>query len=249
MLTQERHREILKILAEKQAVTVSELSELLNTSESTIRRDLNKLDSQGMLNKVFGGATATTEILEAKDDTVDTRSQLNIEEKRMIGEYAATLINNYDLVYIDAGTTTRVFIEYITNRNATYVTNALDHGLYLMGKGFNVYIVGGKLKASTECVVGADGIKFLEKFNFTKSFIGTNGIDINAGFTTPDIEEGHIKGEVLKRSYHSFVLADNSKFHKVYPVTFGNIKNSCIITGKLKDKAFEKETVVKEVFK
>lgn len=247
MLTQERHREILRILSEKQAVTVSELSELLNTSESTIRRDLNKLDSQGKLIKVFGGATTSTQILEAKDDTVDTRSQLNIDEKRMIGQYAATLINNYDLVYIDAGTTTRVFIEYITNKNATYVTNALDHGRYLMEKGFNVYIVGGKLKASTECVVGAEGIKFLEKFNFTKSFFGTNGVDINAGYTTPDIEEGHIKKEVVQRSYHSFILADSSKFRKVYPVTFGKLKECCIITGKLTDKSFGKETVVKEV--
>ncbi|MGN1129961.1 MAG: DeoR/GlpR family DNA-binding transcription regulator [Ruminococcus sp.] len=247
MLTQERHREILRILSEKQAVTVSELSELLNTSESTIRRDLNKLDSQGKLIKVFGGATTSSQILEAKDDTVDTRSQLNIEEKRMIGQYAATLINNYDLVYIDAGTTTRVFIEYITNKNATYVTNALDHGRYLMEKGFNVYIIGGKLKASTECVVGVDGVEFLQKFNFTKSFLGTNGVDINIGYTTPDIEEGHIKNEVVKRSYHSFILADSSKFRKVYPVTFGKLKESCIITGKLMDKSFGKETVVKEV--
>lgn len=247
MLTQERHREILRILSEKQAVTVSEFSELLNTSESTIRRDLNKLDSQGKLIKVFGGATTSTQILEAKDDTVDTRSQLNIEEKRMIGQYAATLINNYDLVYIDAGTTTRVFIEYITNKNATYVTNALDHGRYLMEKGFNVYIIGGKLKASTECVVGVDGVEFLQKFNFTKSFLGTNGVDINIGYTTPDIEEGHIKNEVVKRSYHSFILADSSKFRKVYPVTFGKLKESCIITGKLMDKSFGKETVVKEV--
>lgn len=247
MLTQERHNEILKLLAEKEAVTVTELSKLLNTSESTIRRDLNKLSQMGKLTKVFGGATINAQRFEAKDDTVGTRSKLNIEEKKAIGEYAAKLINNFDLVFIDAGTTTKMLVEYIENKNATYVTNAVDHGKLLMQRGFNVYILGGKLKASTECVVGADGVDNLQKFNFTKCFIGTNGIDINSGLTTPDIEEAHIKTEALKHSYTSFVLADHSKFNKVYPVTFGKTENVCIITGSLTDSKFAEKTVVKEV--
>lgn len=248
LLTQERHNEILKLLAEKQTITVIELSKALNTSQSTIRRDLNKLDRLGKLTKVFGGATVNAQRFEARDDTVSMRKQLNIEEKRSIGEYAATLINNFDLVYIDAGTTTKSLVSFINNKNATYITNAVEHGRYLMKKGFNVYIIGGKLKASTECVVGADAVNYLQKFNFTKSFLGTNGIDIHTGFTTPDNEEANVKSEVFNRSYTTFILADHSKFRKVYPVTFGKLSQACIITGKLKDKDFEDKTVIKEVF-
>ncbi len=247
MLTQERHNEILKILAEKGAVTVSQLSKLLNTSESTIRRDLNKLNQIGKLTKVFGGATINSQIFEAKDDSVSTRSKLNIDEKNIIGEYAAKLINNFDLVFIDAGTTTKKLVEHIENKNATYVTNAIEHCQFLMQRGFNVYILGGKLKASTECVVGADGVDNLQKFNFTKCFLGTNGIDLNTGLTTPDIEEAHIKSKALKHSYTAFILADHTKFNKVYPVTFGKIENACIITGKPIDRKYSERTIVKEV--
>jgi DeoR family fructose operon transcriptional repressor len=247
MLTQERHNEILRILSEKEAVTVTTLSELLETSESTIRRDLNKLDQLGKLTKVFGGATLNAQRFEAKDDNVSIRSKLNIEEKQAIGEYAAKLINNFDLVFIDAGTTTKFMVDHIENKNATYVTNALEHGQSLMERGFNVYILGGRLKASTECVTGADSVNNLQKFNFTKCFLGTNGIDIKTGLTTPDIEEAHVKSEALKHSYTAFVLADHTKFNRVYPVTFSDLEVACIITGKLTDRKFAEHTVIKEV--
>lgn len=249
MLTQERYDKILSILNEKNVVTVSELTSMLNTSESTIRRDLSALAEMGRLNKVFGGATSIRQNSGITEDNVRNRENLMSNEKELIAKYAAALINDTDFVYIDAGTTTSKLIDYISNTKATYVTNGISHARKLIYKGLNAYIIGGKMKPVTEAVVGVEGILNLKNFNFTKAFMGSNGIDFEAGFTTPDIEEARIKEEAIRKSYMSFILADHSKFDKVYPVTFSELKKCCIITDVLQNHRYADETVVKEVIK
>ena len=247
MLTQERYKNILDILGEREAATVGELAQLIGVSKSTIRRDLNALDSEGRLRKVYGGATALNKIEGALEDEVKVRDVMMSEEKEIIAGYAVTLINNDDFIYIDSGTTTSRFIEHIGNTKATFVTNGIIHAQKLLSKGLNAYMIGGKVKAVTASVVGADGIKNLSKFNFTKAFIGSNGIDIMAGFTTPDSEEALMKAKAIEKSFVTFVLADHSKFRKVYPVTFAELRKCCIITDKLIYSGFSDKTIIREV--
>lgn len=249
MLTQERYEKILDILNEKNAVTVAELTNELDTSESTIRRDLSALNEMGKLNKVFGGATSIKQNSGIAEDNVSSRENLMSEEKDLIARYSATLINDTDFVYIDAGTTTSRLIDYISNTKATYVTNGISHARKLIYKGLNAYIIGGKMKPVTEAVVGSEGILSLKNYNFTKAFMGTNGIDFQAGFTTPDIEEARIKEEAVNKSYMGFILADHSKFGRVFPVTFSELKKCCVITDILTNKSYANETVIKEVVK
>ena len=249
MLTQERYQSILSMVNEKNAVTVSELAELLEISESTVRRDLTALDELGKLKKVFGGATAITKTEGVYEDNVSLREHLMSAEKTEIAKYSATLINNTDFVFIDSGTTTSRLIDFIENNQATYVTNGIVHARKLVQKGLNAYLIGGKVKAATEAVVGAEGIANLKNFNFSKAFMGTNGIDVAAGFTTPDIEEAMMKEAAVKKAYMAFVLADHSKFRRVFAVTFSQLKTCCIITDSVPDNRYAKETVIKEVIK
>lgn len=249
MLTQERYQSILSIINEKNAVTVSELAELLEISESTVRRDLTALDELGKLKKVFGGATSITKREGVYEDNVSMREKLMSEEKTEIARYSATLINNTDFVFIDAGTTTSRLIDFIDNDKATYVTNGIVHARKLVQKGLNAYLVGGKVKEATEATVGTEAIANIGNFNFSKAFLGTNGIDITAGFTTPEIEEAMLKDAAVKNSYMTFVLADRTKFRRVFSVTFSQLKKCCIITDTLLDSSFSKETVIKEVMK
>ena len=249
MLTEERYQMILRILSDRNAVTVAELSQQLNISESTIRRDLNALADMGKLNKVFGGATALTQSSGIYETDVANRMNTMGEEKTAIARYAATLIHDDDFVFIDAGTTTSRLIDFIENDKATYVTNGIIHGQKLTHKGFETYIIGGKIKPLTEAVVGTTGIKSLEGMNFTKAFMGTNGIDIKAGFTTPDIDEARLKEAAVRNSYMTFVLADHSKFRKVCAVTFAPLRIGCIITDDCPDNKYSEMTIVKEVKK
>jgi len=249
MLTLERQNLILNILKDKKTVSISDLTNELDASESTIRRDLTILDKVGKLSKVHGGAIVIDENFSVFEANVATKSSLNVQEKILVGKYAASLINNEDFIYIDAGTTTEKLIDYISNTKAIFVTNGIVHARKLIQKGCKAYVIGGELKLATEAIVGADGISNLKKFNFTKCFIGTNGISIEKGYTTPDLEEALMKREAINRSYISYILTDHTKFGKVTSVTFSDIDKACIITDYLPDEKFRKTTVVKEVLK
>ena len=186
MLTEQRQEMILQMLEEKGSITVGEIREKFDSSESTIRRDLNYLDSIGKLTKVFGGAVLRENRFITKELSVSQKSLVNIEAKTRVAQYAAQLIEADDFVYIDAGTTTECMISYITERNATYVTNAVAHAKILANAGFKVILVGGELKGTTEAVVGVQAVVTIQGYHFSKGFFGTNRISIKSGYPTPD---------------------------------------------------------------
>lgn len=247
MLTQERYHAIEELVRKRGAVTVTELTQLLDTSESTIRRDLTTLDEMGKIQKVHGGATVVEQQFITDEEDVSTKKGQNVEEKIRIAKYAASLVLNNDFVYLDAGTTTELMIDYITTTNATFVTNGIVHAKKLIAKGFKTFIIGGLVKPVTEAIIGADAVNNMQKFNFTKAFMGTNGIHTEYGFTTVDVEEAALKSEAVKRSYVNFVLADHSKFDKVTAVTFAPLAKSCIITDQLTNDKYKEATIIKEV--
>lgn len=249
MLAEERFSEILKLVNEHKTITVQELTELLDTSESTIRRDLTTLHKKGKLIKVHGGATAVNMAQYTRDESVAVRQDLNIDEKVQIGKYASSLIEKDDFVYIDAGTTTDFLIDFLTEQDAVYVTNGIMHAKKLTQKGCIVYLIGGELKEATLALVGEEAMKTLGRYHFTKGFFGTNGIHIESGCTTPDIREAAIKEMAILRSAKVYILADSTKFGQVAPVTFSELDAVDIITTKLKDGTFNKYKNIVEVAK
>lgn len=246
MLTEARYATILKLLTEKKVVTVTELAQLLDTSESTIRRDLTSLHNSGRLYKVYGGATAIDSRYTASEDDMRTKASLYTEEKTAIARMAAKMVERHDFVYLDAGSTTLQIIDFLTEKEATYVTNGLPHASRLVSLGFKVYILGGCLKATTEAVIGSTAVRSLEAYNFTKGFFGTNGISAQSGFSTPDTDEGIVKEEALKRCKQPYVLADQSKFNRITPFTFASLSSASIITWKLADLKYRDLTTVLE---
>lgn len=240
MLTEKRYEVILKLLEEKKSITVTEVKELLNTSESTVRRDFNALDSAGKLVKVFGGAVSNEASFTPKEPTVAQKVDVNKEEKQLIARYAASLIEPEDFVYLDAGTTTAYMIDYITERSATYVTNAVAHGRRLAELDFRVLLIGGELKGSTEAVVGNQAILTLQQYHFTKGFVGTNGINKRAGYTTPDANEAQVKKIALEQSQKKYILGDASKFGEISSITFAPFEAATVITDREPPEIFRR---------
>ncbi|HEY5525201.1 MAG TPA: DeoR/GlpR family DNA-binding transcription regulator [Clostridium sp.] len=250
MLTEERQRLILNKLEEESVLYVNDLVTYLNTSESTIRRDLNTLNKKGFLNKVHGGATSISKkIINTTEEKVQHRQALNIDEKVMIAKYAASLIKPNDMVYLDAGTTTEQMIDFITEKQAIFVTNGIVHAKKLIESGFKTYILGGELKMITEAIVGVEAINSLRKYNFTKGYFGTNGVHKERGYTTPDISEAMVKEEALNRSKEAYIICDKSKFDEISSITFGDINSATIITTILENKSYKEVTKIKEVNK
>lgn len=249
MLTEERYQIILNEIDKKSLVYVSDLVKDLDTSESTIRRDLNFLHKEGKLKKVHGGATSLDRIIHTKDELLSNRESLNIDEKLEIAKYAAALIEENDFVYIDAGTTTDLMIEFINEKEAVYITNGINQAKKLMSRGLKTYILGGEIKASTEAIIGVEAVNTLKKYNFNKGFFGTNGVSKDRGYTTPDINEALVKQEALSRTRDAYVMADKSKFDEVSSVTFGEIEDAVIITTKVEDNTYKEFIEIIEVVK
>ena len=138
-------------------------------------------------------------------------------------------------------------IKYIENTKAKYITNGIVHAKKLLEKNLSTMIIGGKCKASTEAIIGPDCIEGIRKYHFTKAFMGTNGISISAGYTTPDVDEALVKEEAVRHSYISYILADHSKFGQISSVTFADITSCCIITDREAPKNYNAKTIIKVV--
>lgn len=249
MLTERRHELILQLLEENGSVKVTEMKELLDTSESTVRRDITALDREGKLVKVFGGAVAMEKhAVTAHEYTVAQKITLNQKEKVKIAKYAASLIEPEDFVYLDAGTTTGYMLDYIEEKRAVFVTNAVAHAQRLVSKGMKVLLVGGELKASTEAIIGNQAIRMIQGYHFTKGFFGTNGVARRSGCTTPDANEAMVKQTAMEQCKNSYVVCDSSKFDQISSVTFASFSDSVFITEKVIDgyEGYENILVAKE---
>ena len=244
MLTEERFTRILSILESMGSVTVQQLMTELDASESTIRRDLNTLDANGQLIKVHGGAILKNTSYSTEDDEVMQRRERNKGAKEKIAKYAAGLIEPGDFVYIDAGTTTGCMIDYIKEKRATYVTNAVTHARSLAIAGFRVILIGGELKGSTEAVVGSSAVEALKEYNFNKGFFGANGISIKSGITTPDISEAAVKRMAAAHCSCKYVLADSDKFDNISSVTFARLDEVKFITDSRVPEAYKEYEVI-----
>ena len=233
MLTEQRYEKILALLEEKKSITVSELTELLGISESTARRDITALSKAGRLKKVFGGAVLNDNSHVMQEPTVAEKKELHRKEKVLIARQAASIIDDSDFVYIDAGTTTGCMLEFLTETKAVFVTNAVEHARKLAAQGNKVFLVGGELKGSTEAVIGSQAIEMLMRYHFTKGFFGTNGISRNEGFTTPDAGEAQVKRTAIRQCRICYVLADSTKFGNISAVTFASFDAGIILTEKI----------------
>lgn len=247
MLTEERLQIITDTVSSRSSVTIGELSQILGVSPSTVKRDLNILDEAGKITKVRGGAIAVGESFSATERNVEEKSAMFTAEKTAIAKYSAALVENGDFVFIDAGTTTEKLIEFLPQKDVTFVTNGFIHARKLAKRGFRVYITGGEIKSSTEAIVGAECVLTLKNYNFTKCFMGTNGISVTAGYTTPDVNEARVKAAAIESSRKTYILADHSKFDEISSATFAQLSKAEIITDMLIKKKYAEYTAIKEV--
>lgn len=248
MLTPERHQLILQRLKEKNVIKIQELIELTNTSESTIRRDLSQLEEGKYLKRIHGGAARLLGKLD--EPSMIEKSSKNLQEKQSIAKYAASLIEEGDSIYLDAGSTIVEMIPYLNVKNIVVVTNGLMHISPLMSKGIQTYILGGYAKQKTNAVIGRGALASLDQYRFDKCFMGVNGIHPQFGFTTPDQEEAFVKQKAISLSREAFVLADETKFSEISFARIADIQDATIITNQLDEDTsnqYENKTIVKVV--
>ncbi|MDM5199117.1 DeoR/GlpR family DNA-binding transcription regulator [Fictibacillus enclensis] len=250
MLFSQRQEIILSLFDHQKVVTLEELVQETGSSESTIRRDLDRLEKAKKLKRIHGGASRIED--KAEEPSLAEKTLRNVEEKQNIGQYAASLVQEHECIYLDAGTTTMQMIPHLNLENLIVVTNGIQLVEPLVEKGIPTYLVGGLIKPKTGAMIGSGAIKSLENYRFDKCFIGINGIHEDWGYTTPDPEESILKQKVLELSQEKYVLADPSKFGKSSFSKVALLEEAFIITVKSKNvqlASFEKKTLVKAVEK
>ena len=215
-------------LSHDKFVRLDDLVSLLDTSESTVRRDLDELESERKLHRVHGGAELPHSLQE--EFTNQQKSIKNIQEKVLVAKKAASLISNDDVVFVDAGTTNELLLGYLSQDNLTVVTNSIHHAAKLVDKNIQTIIIGGHVKKSTDASIGAVAYEQIKQLNFDKAFLGINGID-EEFLTTPDMEEAVIKKTVIENARKLYVVTDSSKIGRVSFAKVDKIENATIITN------------------
>ncbi|MBP1942267.1 DeoR family fructose operon transcriptional repressor [Bacillus luteolus] len=248
LLTQERHRLILELVNEKSIVKVQELVEQTNTSESTIRRDLQLLEEQNLIKRIHGGASLPQG--NRNELGIPEKSTKNLQEKMSIAEYSASLVNQGECIYLDAGTTTFQMIEFLKGKDIVVVTNGLTHIDLLLEHNINTYLVGGYIKSKTRALIGSGALASLKQYSFDKCFMGVNGVHYRYGYTTPDPEEALIKQTAIQLSRQSYFLADTSKFGEVAFSKIVDLDKAQLITTESNVEVlapYESKTTIKVV--
>lgn len=228
VLTDERKNYLLQQIEKEGFIKNTEMAQQLQTSISTIRRDLQELEDNGLVHRIHGGAKGVTPLLH--EDSMHEKATKNPLEKQKIARLAAKYVEPNDVIFLDAGSTTFEMIPFLRDSSITVVTNSVIHASALAEQQITTIILGGVIKSNTRAIINTTAFEQLQSLRFDQAFIGTNSISAEFGYATPDIEEAHIKQLAMKNSQHSFILADHSKFGQSSFAHFANLSDAHIIT-------------------
>jgi len=214
VILMKRHQLILDLLNQEKHIEVSDLCISLNVSAVTIRKDLKLLEEKGLLFRTHGGASLKNPY--ANDRSVIEKEKISITEKSDIAQTAAELILDNDSILIASGTTLQALAKAINPDNVLMVvTSSLNIAMELsIHKNIRVLQLGGFVRQSSFSVTGDHAVQILENVSCSKLFIGVDGIDLEYGLTTSNLEEAALNQKMLASANKLIVLADSSKFGK-----------------------------------
>ncbi|MBR5186994.1 MAG: DeoR/GlpR transcriptional regulator [Clostridia bacterium] len=214
MLAIERRNAILAKLATDGKVIVSDLSTEFNVTEETIRRDLEKLDKEGLAKKTYGGAI----VLETHgaDLPFNVRKRVNANLKENIAQKIAELISDGDSIILDSSTTAISVTKYIKNReNLTLITNSVEILLELSDKsGWKILSTGGKLKNGSLALVGASAEQMIRDYHVHIAVCSSKGIDMNMGISDSNEEDASMKKAIFSSADRKILAIDSTKFNR-----------------------------------
>ena len=230
MKTNEREQQIITLLRERGFISVQELSALLFTSPSSIRRDLTRLEALGVVRRNYGGVVAAGG--NPASPPIAMRSEINRTAKRAIAKKAASLVTDNMSILLDDSTTAAEMIEFLTPfRGISVFTNNVETALAATEKGFSTYLLGGALPSDSATVtVGRFALDILRSIHVDLCFFSTSAL--SAAGDLYDSTETHnlLRREMLTRAQKTVLLCDSSKFLRTslyFCANVGNIDYVC----------------------
>lgn len=233
MLAIERRNAILEKLQVERRVVVSELSQLYNVSEETIRRDLEKLENDGYVIKSYGGAVLNENT--NVDLPFNVRKNRNVLGKQKIAAIVSEMVHDGENIMLDASSTAVAIAKALKNKkDLTVITNSLEIALELIDvSGCNVISTGGLATGSSFALVGSVTDKTIRSYYVDKAIISSKGIDLYAGITDSDERHANNKASMLQMAKKKVLTVDSSKFGKIAFAKIGDLKDvAAIVTDK-----------------
>ena len=211
MLSEERRNEILEIIHRDKVIKIKDITDKYGISVATARRDLDILEEQLYVKRIYGGAAALTP--SGTEPLYITREVENRAKKIAIGKAAAALVNEGDTVLLDIGTTTLEVARNLKKiKDLTVLTSSVTIMLELANTGVTVYSLGGKLRPHELSMSGSITLNALEQFHVQKAFIGAAGVTFEEGISDFNYEETQVRLLAIQRAKEAILVVDSSKF-------------------------------------
>jgi DeoR family transcriptional regulator of aga operon len=212
LLNEERRRAILEILNRDGRVLVLDLARRFETSQVTIRKDLEELHAHGLIHRTHGGALPAREGA-LEDPTLREKEKLHRKEKLRIAQTAAGMVQEGQVVILDSGTTTTAIAHSLRHfHNLTVVTNAVNIAAELSGTAVEVILTGGTLRKNSFSLVGPIAEETLHRLNADILFLGVDGFDVQYGLSTPNLLEAKVNRVMVEVAKRTVAVCDSSKF-------------------------------------
>jgi DeoR family fructose operon transcriptional repressor len=223
LIPAQRRERIQEYLTIHQIVRTADLCSLLETSEATVRRDLEWLEQKGILERTHGGAILSQRVIFEQE--YQQRAQHYPEEKKIIGEFAASLIEEGDIVFINSGTTATQVLQHIRrDLRITVFTNNVSAVMDIGDPGFHYYLIGGEFQSRSNSLSGRFALDNLNLVYANKAILGVDGISLKHGCTVPSNAEAEVVRRMVDRTKGQvIVVADHSKWGAVSNFPVANI--------------------------
>lgn len=229
----ERRRWLVDHARQHGRIDVADVARLLDVARETVRRDLNALESEGLLRRVHGGAVPVERL--GFEGALSLRAGARQDVKSRIADHALTLVHAAEFVYIDEGSTLQAFAERLhPSRPMTVVTNALPVATVLAPReNVELIVLGGRIRSHTLGAIDHWAVRMLEDFVFDLALLGTNGVTLERGLTCPDAGVAAVKARAVVSSRRVVLLADGTKFGADSSYRFAQIRDlSTIVTDR-----------------
>ncbi|MDO4176215.1 MAG: DeoR/GlpR family DNA-binding transcription regulator [Bacillota bacterium] len=210
-MRKERLAKIEEYISDKGFVTMEQLMDRFQIAMPTVRKDISELASQGLIEKVYGGAKAV-ETPSKNMHMFRNRCGVHVEAKNEIARKAAEIVRDGDVIYLDSGTTASSIVEFLTDKHVIIITSNMAAVMACADKdNVEVYVLGGKFNRDTMSVDHADPETLLKEFNVDKAFMAATGYSIEGGLAQDSPTECEVKKHVLDKATEAFLIIDSSK--------------------------------------
>lgn len=214
MLIDERRQHVMSLIQRDGRVLVSELSDALGISRITIRKDLDYLESKGLVQRTHGGALApqSSALL---DPSLKEKEHHQLKEKQHIAAAAVKMVKEGQCVLLDSGSTTTAIARALREfSRLTVITNAVNIAAELANTDFDVILTGGSLRKSSFSLVGPLAEDVLREMHADILFLGVDGFDTKVGLTTPNVLESRVNRAMVNASTKVVAVCDSTKFSR-----------------------------------